>query len=386
MKNIFLICALLFCVAVIYGFKPVLNLPIVLNGGNVLRYEGKVANPLLIYAFLPLPGERPSTISIDFNGGNNRFFINQSIDSTTIDVMDGKRFNYTLIGKTSNNIYVVLTKLTNGVTKSQSLLFFSFQNVEKIYDDTTKANQLLIVLERFYSFNNGQDVAVTITGNKVDVGLSGTEKKHIELNTDNDNGSQVILDNSYPPVGVATSMLQKDWEDVNARFYFHGNPINPYLLNELAGAGFFLSDGPSTMVVDLETGSVSKEYEDTALKKTTGYNTEINDHGYVLSSSFKYEYLGKTANGVHVVRTIEWGGGSGVFCNIQFIRFKLRKKFDSNGVLKDELLMCLQNFYPEGDRNNAVVTIKGNTVKLDIPERTTPVDEAMDTTHVVFHF
>ena len=147
-----------------------------------------------------------------------------------------------------------------------------------------------------------------------------------------------------------------------------------------------LSDGPDTRVIDIEAGSLSRQYDGKLDDNKMGFSTSGMSYGTVVNSSFKYEYLGKTINGVHVVRTVLWGGGSGVFNLILFIRFRIRKGFDSNGTPKDQLLMCVERYDNERDRSTSVVKIKGNTVTMDIPERPNPISEATDTTHIVEKF
>jgi hypothetical protein len=354
---------------------------------NVLWYKGFAASPLLIYAFMPLPGERPVTVSFNFFGGHNRFFIEHPIDSTTVDLPDGKgRFCYTLLGQTDNKIYVVQTTLTKGSYASQALLFFSIKDhVMAMYNDTPYIAPL-ITLEEFYKLGNKNDAPIVISGNRITIDISNGEKKHIEISTDNYNSSAIIENNSYPPSDLEGSTVERDWREADSMFYFHLSPIDPHLLDELNGGGFMLSDGPDTRAVDIEAGSGSKRYDNSLDDKRTGFTTSGVSYGMETHSSFNYEYLGKTINGVHVVRTSFWGGGSGVFGIIQFIRFRIRKRFDCNGILKDQLLMCLERYDGERDRSSSVINIKGNTVTIDIPERPTPVDEATDTVHIVEKF
>jgi hypothetical protein len=354
---------------------------------KVLWYKGMAANPLLIYTFIPQSGERPVIVSYNFVGGHNRFFIEHPIDSTTADLADSTgRFSYTLLGQTDNKIYVVQTALAKGSYVSKALLFFSIRDHVMGMNADTPHIEPLITLEKFYKLGNKQDAQVTVSGNKVIIDIPSAEKKHIEVSTDNDNTAAVIEDNSYPPAGLKGSTVERDWREADSLFYFHRSPISPYLLDELNGGLFFLSDGPDTRVVDMEAGSVSRKYENNLDDKRTGFTSTCMSYGTEYHTYFSYDYLGKTSNGVHVVRTVFSGGGSGVFGLIQFIRFRVRRGFDCNGILKDQLLMCLERYDSERDRTQSIINIKGNTVTMDIPERPTPVDEATDTTHIVEKF
>ena len=354
---------------------------------NMMNYgqPGNRINPLLIYSFLPQAGERPTIISMDVNGGHNRFFTTGMVDSTTVDLNEGQgRFSYTYVGKTANNIQLFRTTLTKGSSTTQALLFFSFTERAFAYENTS-LNRPLITLEKFYWLGSRTDAQVSIKGDKVIIDKPGTEKSHIELSTENDNTSQILLDTKYSPVGFSAA-LQKDWDEIDKRFYFQGNPINPYIMDELNGGGFAMSDGSTTMVIDLKAANASKQFKDTAAQKGTSFTTSTISYGMPYQTSFGYQYLGKTDNGVHVVRTSYWGGGTGVFSNIYFIRFKIRKGFDFDGIGNDQILMCIEGYCPERDRSTGNVKIKNNTISIDIPERQNPVSEPYDTTHVVVKF
>jgi hypothetical protein len=354
---------------------------------KVLWYKGFPASPLLIYAFMPLPGERPVTVSFNFFGGHNRFFTEHPIDSTTAELPDGKgRFSYTLLGQTDNKIYVVQTTLTKGSYVSQALLFFSIKDHVFDVDNDTPRVGSLITLERFYKLGSKQDAQVAIAGNKITIDESTGEKKHIEISTDNDNTSAIINDNSYPPLGLAGSTVEKDWREADSMFYFHRSPINPHLLDELNGGLYYLSDGPDTRVVDIEYGTGSKKYENHLDDKKTSFTTTDMSNGMENHSSFSYEYIGKTSNGVHVVRAALWGGGSGVWGIIQFIRFRIRKGFDCDGTPKDQLLMCLERYSGDGDRGRSTININGNNVLIDVIQRNPDPESPTDTSHIVEKF
>ena len=85
--------------------------------------------------------------------------------------------------------------------------------------------------------------------------------------------------------------------------------------------------------------------------------------------------LGKLADGLHVLRTGESGGGSGVFEALLFVRFRTAVAYLADGVRRDrQVFMQLVRRYPLGDRDGAEVVIqRGQVVVGKSRYRATPV-------------
>jgi len=153
-------------------------------------------------------------------------------------------------------------------------------------------------------------------------------------------------------------------KEVNSKFYFKGEPIHPELLHAFNSS---MADAPIVMTVDLCNGFHSNLCHHKAVadgKFVTEHldNLPGNDEG-----SYTYEYLGKLDNGVHVVRTQCNGGGSGMFVDLLFVSFKIRKTYDYNGKLQEQLLMTLEKCYNIGDRISSKVILSKNSVTIDKP-------------------
>ena len=174
----------------------------------------------------------------------------------------------------------------------------------------------------------------------------------------------------YPAVSqtaeivVKKNQTEKDLQEVNAKFYYQGRPINPKIVNAFIP---WMSDSrPGTISIDLAGAGRNQYYLNDG---DTGTSANLNID--VLNETGKgwcsYQYLGKTDNNIHVVRATTNGGGSGNFNCLLFFSFRIRKDFDSHGIKQDQLLMTLESFYMEGDRTTAKVTISKNKVRIDKP-------------------
>lgn len=140
---------------------------------------------------------------------------------------------------------------------------------------------------------------------------------------------------------------------------WRGRPVHPGCVRELNTE---LADSqPVVAAVDLEGCGRSNRY-------ATPYETEggalrVRDSGEGSRGYFQYEYLGVLSTGVHVVRVVESGGGSGAFQGLLFLRI------DKTAVLEDgrertREILVLRGSESLGDRDKADVELSGDSVKI----------------------
>src|SRR6266404_836572 len=110
-------------------------------------------------------------------------------------------------------------------------------------------------------------------------------------------------------------------ENPDSEFRFHGKPIHPLLIKQFEP---WISDArpPITVEVNLTAAWDSNEY-------AAGFKTDSN--GVVSinlpeGASYAYRHLGRLRDGIHVLRTSDSGGGSGVFEALLFVRFRTNKR------------------------------------------------------------
>ena len=118
--------------------------------------------------------------------------------------------------------------------------------------------------------------------------------------------------------------VQNLFKKVDTTFKLNGKPIHPKLIQEFEG---WLSDGgPITISVDALAAMGTDEYNEG--------DVEVDEEWvrYYASEreSYSYKRLGRLNNGLHVLRTAYWGGGSGVFSSLLFVRFVISKGLDGH--------------------------------------------------------
>jgi hypothetical protein len=147
-------------------------------------------------------------------------------------------------------------------------------------------------------------------------------------------------------------------ENPDADFRFHGKPIHPLLIKQFEP---WVSDArpPITVEVNLTAAWDSNEY-------AAGFKTDSNS---VVSinlpegASYSYRHLGRLRDGIHVLRTSDSGGGSGVFEAILFVRFRTSLAYLADGVKQSQqIFLRVVRRYPLGDRDGAEVEVKPDQV------------------------
>jgi hypothetical protein len=146
---------------------------------------------------------------------------------------------------------------------------------------------------------------------------------------------------SYAQVNIESAL-----KEANDKFTYQGKPIHPGLVQQFMS---WLSDPgePTTITVDVAAPH-QNQYDEDAVDKGRGKNVctkPDKDGGW-----FCYEWLGRLANGIHVLSTGDGGGGSGVFEDLVFVRFNIGEGINLNGLKYKQLLMTVVREYILGDR------------------------------------
>ena len=152
-------------------------------------------------------------------------------------------------------------------------------------------------------------------------------------------------------------------------FVMEGKPINPMIIRDL---NTWISDsGDQVIAINLLASQESNRYFSktyTAQKLGEYFSVEISSASEE-KESFKYSIKGVTDNGVFVIETTWWGGGSGIFSNLLFVRIIKAAGFGE--VKNNKLTLNNKRILIEklggigfGDRVWANVTVQGNSVHI----------------------
>jgi hypothetical protein len=169
-------------------------------------------------------------------------------------------------------------------------------------------------------------------------------------------------------------------------FLINGKLVNPMIIKDLTPQ-VEVDDQPPVVSIDLlaDGGRYSYRKEDLKIEKR-GENLFV-EVPWPLESPyqrFSYEILGKTANGIFVLKVIEAGiieagGGSGQISQLLFVRIREDKGYDDTFSLnRKRLLVEALGRYQLGDRIISTVAIDGNSLLIEKKEWLPPHDESKE--------
>lgn len=145
----------------------------------------------------------------------------------------------------------------------------------------------------------------------------------------------------------------------NASFTYKGKPIHPGLVQQFMP---WLSDPgePTIITVDVSTKH-SNQYSDRDVE-VKGKNVCLKpeeDGGY-----FCYEWLGRLANDVHVLKVSDAGSGSGIFVTLVFVIFEQVFRINMDGKKRSCLLMTVVREFSLGDRDQRKIAVLPDKVLI----------------------
>jgi hypothetical protein len=146
--------------------------------------------------------------------------------------------------------------------------------------------------------------------------------------------------------------------EANANFTYQGVSIHPKLVQKFAS---WESDKsvPKVIMVDVAAAFDTNEYFSAERYEDKRVCYDV-DSGF-----FCYEWLGKLANGLHVLRIYDNGGGSGTFQTLFFVKFDKGEGYTEDGKKYERLLMSIVRQYTLGDRDDGEIKVLGDRVVVD---------------------
>ena len=158
-----------------------------------------------------------------------------------------------------------------------------------------------------------------------------------------------------PESRAVPSKLRRQSEELNKRFTYKGRPVHPLAVQDLLSG---VSDPlPGPIAVDVEGTYDSNryfgEYTERDGRVFIDLKTDEQPSGW-----FGYEYLGRLANGFHVLRTFENGGGSGVFQSLLLIECAVDFEYVGGGERRYRLAMARRGEILLGDRYSGVIKLE----------------------------
>lgn len=155
--------------------------------------------------------------------------------------------------------------------------------------------------------------------------------------------------------------------------FSHAPYISPRIVQDLSS---WVSDhGDQIVAINLlESQESNRYFGDVQIRKMDSENqlvfvrTTTFEYGETNHSEFGYRCVGVTRSGVYVLKTVDWGGGSGVFVNLLLLTFEYDQGISCDwgkGVVRPDrkrLLVRKRGEIGLGDRWDGELRVKGNSI------------------------
>jgi len=160
-------------------------------------------------------------------------------------------------------------------------------------------------------------------------------------------------------VSYAQGNIESAFKEANDKFTYQGKPIHPGLVQQFMS---WMSDPgePTTITVDVAAKHPNQYDDDEVDVKGKNICTKPDKD----SAFFCYQWLGKMANGIHVLSTGDSGGGSGDFEDLVFVRFTIGDVINLDGQKYKQLLMTVVREYNLGDRYGGDIKVLTDKVLI----------------------
>ncbi|MBF0216115.1 MAG: hypothetical protein HQL30_03860 [Candidatus Omnitrophica bacterium] len=191
---------------------------------------------------------------------------------------------------------------------------------------------------------------------------------------------------SFTPLAYSRSVF----DEVNSDFTYRGKPIDPLLVMKLSTREYRDDRPPVVVTVDVVAGNdinAGDSNYSKIEKVNGGWKAGYESYVYpekeqaILTDryGFWYKWVGKLANGWHVLETGYDGGGSGLFMDVMFIKVSQGEIIYSNEHHARQILLTVMRTDRLGDRYDG--DIKVYPYKVVIPASCNPHigGESLDT-------
>lgn len=157
--------------------------------------------------------------------------------------------------------------------------------------------------------------------------------------------------------------LQKQLREANDHFTYEGNPISvgvlkAFGLDDLSGEKL-----PAAAVVLEEATDERYEIKSEGGNPRKGIRAEYGEASFNGQESLGYVYLGRLANGSHVLLTTYSGGGSGIFTNLLLVNFTIHTQYTDEGR-QDRILVMDAGQITLGDRYDGKIKVEPKSITI----------------------
>lgn len=151
--------------------------------------------------------------------------------------------------------------------------------------------------------------------------------------------------------------VQQQLTELNNKFTYRGKPVHPRAIQDLVS---WVADPlPGPVAIDVEGTYDTNRYFGEFHKRENGV-VFIDLEQPILKQKgwFGYRYIGRLANGFHVLQTYDNGGGTGVFGSVLLLECVIDFEYKIDGSRRKFLSLKRRGEFGIGDRYSGEITVK----------------------------
>ncbi|MBM3882794.1 MAG: hypothetical protein FJ387_24235 [Verrucomicrobia bacterium] len=187
-----------------------------------------------------------------------------------------------------------------------------------------------------------------------------------------------VAERSLPPQPQASpreagTPEERVLAEAHRSFSYHGKPIHPGLVREFVP---WLSDSrPVVLAVDVTAAEDTNRYFAGSVTNLDRMVRLVEDPDPEDAAGrkpwFQYAHLGQLDDRTHVLEVARWGGGSGVFCSLLFVRFSIGQPRPDYVPGEVPLRLECAGWETLGDRWRGTLELRGDHVRVEAVDRQT---------------
>lgn len=163
----------------------------------------------------------------------------------------------------------------------------------------------------------------------------------------------------------SNTILHRQLVELNKQFKYRGKFVHPRAIKDLTS---WVSDPlPGPTAVDVAgTYDSNRYFGDFRIQENGNVFIDLTQPQLEEDGWFSYKHLGRLANGLHVIRTFDNGGGTSVFQSILLVEGVIDYEYKDDGRRKPILIIRRRGEFGIGDRYDGKVLVesKRNRIKV----------------------
>lgn len=159
--------------------------------------------------------------------------------------------------------------------------------------------------------------------------------------------------------------LNKRLAQVNKDFTYRGKAIHPRAVKDLTS---WVADPlPGPVAIDVAgTFDTNRYFGDYEIREDKYVFIDLTQESIEDTGWFSYQYLGRLLNGLHILRTSDNGGGTGIFQSLLLVECMIDYEYIDNGRRKSILMLRRRGEFGLGDRYEGKIFVDSKHNRIDV--------------------